>query len=37
MENVLTDSIDKWIIKNNISLIPLLVDVWIGNNRGEAK
>lgn len=37
MENVLTDSIEKWIIKNNISLIPLLVDVWVGNNRGEAK
>lgn len=37
MENVLTESIEKGIIKNNISLIPLLVDVWVGNNRGEAK
>jgi hypothetical protein len=37
MENVLTKSIEKWLIKNNISLIPILVDVWVGNNRGEAK
>jgi hypothetical protein len=37
MENVLTESIEKWIIKNNISLIPILVDVWLWNNRGEAK
>ncbi|NDK08060.1 hypothetical protein EOM39_02320 [Candidatus Gracilibacteria bacterium] len=37
MENVLTESIEKGIIKDNISLIPLLVDVGVGNNRGEAK
>jgi DNA polymerase-1 len=27
MENVLTESINKGLIKNNISLIPILVDV----------
>ncbi|MDD3302038.1 MAG: DNA polymerase [Candidatus Gracilibacteria bacterium] len=37
MENVLENSIKKGIIKNDISLIPLLVDVGIGKNRGEAK
>ncbi|MFA5916849.1 MAG: DNA polymerase [Candidatus Gracilibacteria bacterium] len=37
MENVLTESINKGLIKNNISLIPILVDVGVGNNRGEAK
>lgn len=37
MENVLIDSIDKGYIKNNISIIPLIVDVWIGKNRWEAK